>query len=326
MITIAICTWNRAAMLDRLLTSFHSLIVPADIQYEFIVVNNNCTDNTDVILDKHSTLLPLKRSFEPTAGIAHARNRALLDARGDLMLWTDDDMAVPGNWLVNYLDAANKFPDASLFGGPIRAWFADDVASDVKQFATDHMDLLAPMFGLKDNGPDVRDLKPGETIFSGNMALRTAAAKRYRFNSDFGRVRRDGLMGGEETLFLQQMLDGGERGIWVGNAESQHYITADRLTRDYYWKYFTALGRTQGRMDGIPACPTLLGQPRWAVLQSLRERWASWSSRLAGGNWMPHYLQAAKLSGYLEECEAHRNGRQPGYLVPPHKPAVVADG
>src|SRR5207247_2899138 len=67
-ITIAICTWNRAAMLDRILAQLHALIVPPGVEYEVVVVNNNCTDDTDAILEKHAKQLPLRRSFEPTAG------------------------------------------------------------------------------------------------------------------------------------------------------------------------------------------------------------------------------------------------------------------
>jgi hypothetical protein len=241
------------------------------------------------------------------------------------MLWTDDDMAVPNDWLTNYINAAEKFPEASLFGGPIRAWFADDVAADVRQFALDHLKALGPIFGLNDLGPEVRELRSGEPIFSGNMALRTEPARRFRFNARFGRVRRDGLLGGEETLFIQDMLDGGERGVWVGNATSEHFIPGERLTRAYIWKYFVGVGRTQGRIDGIKACPTVLGRPRWAVLQHWRERTTGWWKRQAGRDWLPSYLTAAKLAGYIEECLAHRSNRPDGYLVPPHRSTVTLD-
>lgn len=325
MITVAICTWNRAAMLDRLLGSLRSLVIPDGVPWEVLVVNNNCRDETDTVLNKHLPFIPLRRTFEPTAGIAHARNRALLDARGDLILWTDDDMAVPPDWLRFHYAAAAKFPEASLFGGPIRAWYADDVPPATRSFVQENIALLSPMFGLIDFGPEVRMLTPGELFFSGNMALRTAVARKHRFDGRFGRVGRSGLLGGEETLFLQQMLDAGERGVWVGDAPAEHFIPAERLTKDYAWNYFTAVGRTQGRIDGIPECATLFGQPRWALLKYHRNKIASWCARQVGARWLPHYLNAAKLAGYLAECDAHRNDRRPGYLVPPHRSTATAD-
>ncbi len=318
MITIAICTWNRSAMLDRILGMCRALEVPAGVEWELMVVNNNCSDDTDDVIAKHAAALPMRRAFEPQAGIAHARNRALVEASGELILWTDDDMAVPPDWMKQYLAAAECFPDASLFGGPIRGWFAEDVTEKQKQFTLKNIAHLSPMFGLIDFGPEVRELRPGEFFFSGNMALRTAAARKHRFDGRFGRVGRAGLLGGEETLFLQQMRERGERGVWVGNAHAEHYIPAERLTRDYAWNYFKALGRTQARIDGIPACPTLFGKPRWALWKHWQSRCRGWLIRQIGGNGIPASLTAAKLAGYLDECDAHRLRRPPGFLVPPH--------
>lgn len=323
MTTIAICTWNRAAMLDRMLESLRALRIPPGHAWEVLVVNNNCTDATDAVLERHAPHLPLRRAFEPVLGIAHARNRALTEARGDLILWTDDDMAVPGDWLENYCRAVERYPKASLFGGPIHPWFAENVPPAVQQFMQSNERLLSSMFGVIDFGREVRPLARGEVFFSGNMALRTAAARRFRFDCRFGRVGREGLLGGEETLLLEQMLDAGEQGVWVGNAAAKHYIPAERLTRSYAWQYFMALGRTQVRRDGIAACPTLFGQPRWALLQYYRNRLTAWLARKTGGAWLPHYLAAAKLAGYLAECADHRHQRSPDFLVPPHRAAAA---
>ena len=311
-------------MLDRILTQLHALVIPAGVEWEVLVVNNNCTDETDAILQKQIAHLPVRRAFESTPGIAHARNRALTEARGDLILWTDDDMAVPPDWLAHYHDAATRFPRATLFGGPIRAWFADDVSLDDRRFTLKNIAHLSPMFGVIDFGPEVRELQRGEFFFSGNMALCTEAARRFHFDGRFGRVGRDGLLGGEETLFLQQMLDAGEAGVWVGRAAAEHFIPAERLTPAYAWNYFAAVGRTQARIDGIRQCATLFGRPRWALLTHWRNRARAWAQRGIGGDWLPAYLAAAKMAGYLSESDAHRNSRQPGYLVPPHRAAADA--
>jgi glycosyltransferase involved in cell wall biosynthesis len=323
MLTLAICTWNRAAMLDRLLGELRALTVPAGEALEIVVVNNASTDHTDDVIHKHTNWLPVRRAFEPTAGIAHARNRALREANGELILWTDDDMAVPADWLTHYTHAAKAFPEAVLFGGPIRAWFAHDVTLEEREFTEDHLDLLSPMFGLIDLGREVRPLQPGELFFSGNMALRTDAARRFHFDSRFGRVGKDGLLGGEETLYLQQMLDAGLAGVWVGTAWAKHWTPKERLTRDYAWRYFEALGRTQVRREGLPTCSTLFGRPRWTLARIVQERLASAYKRRAGRDWLPHYLTAAKLTGYLAECREHRQQSPavPGYLVPPHRVA-----
>ena len=40
-VTIAICTWNRADLLFRALTSLAELDVPAELRWEVLVVKNN---------------------------------------------------------------------------------------------------------------------------------------------------------------------------------------------------------------------------------------------------------------------------------------------
>ena len=40
-ITVAICTWNRADLLDQTLSQMRALDVPRDVQWELLVINNN---------------------------------------------------------------------------------------------------------------------------------------------------------------------------------------------------------------------------------------------------------------------------------------------
>src|SRR5437899_2703201 len=101
-VTVVICTWNRARLLDRTLTAMRRLRIPEATQWELLVVNNNCTDDTDEVIEKHLTHLPIRRLVEPEQGHSNARNRALTVATGDLILWTDDDVEVDPEWLLAY--------------------------------------------------------------------------------------------------------------------------------------------------------------------------------------------------------------------------------
>lgn len=46
-VTVAICTWNCAASLEKILLDMRDLRIPEGVQWELIVVNNNRTYNTD---------------------------------------------------------------------------------------------------------------------------------------------------------------------------------------------------------------------------------------------------------------------------------------
>lgn len=97
--TAAICTWNRAPLLDRALTEMTRLSIPAGIEWELVIVDNNCSDETPEVIARHAEQLPLERLSEPVQGLSHARNRAIRAARGDIVLWTDDDALVDLGWL-----------------------------------------------------------------------------------------------------------------------------------------------------------------------------------------------------------------------------------
>ncbi len=125
-VTVAICTWNRARLLDETLSRFRSVRVPAGLDWELLVVNNRSTDDTDEVLKKYESALPLRRLFEPQQGLSHARNCAIAAAQGELLLWTDDDVLVDADWLGQLVRAANSHPTAAYFGGPIDPWFETD--------------------------------------------------------------------------------------------------------------------------------------------------------------------------------------------------------
>src|ERR1700676_1787445 len=105
-ITVAICTWNRAKLLDQTLTQMRELRIPVGVEWELLVVNNNCTDDTDAVLGRHAAHLPLQRLFQPRQGKSYAANLAVERSRGALIVWTDDDVLVDPNWLAEYVKAA----------------------------------------------------------------------------------------------------------------------------------------------------------------------------------------------------------------------------
>ena len=84
-----------------------------------LIVDNNCTDETANVVDAFRERLPIRRVRESRQGLAHARNRAVADFRGDVLLFTDDDVRFETGWLTGYRDAINRFPDADYFGGRI---------------------------------------------------------------------------------------------------------------------------------------------------------------------------------------------------------------
>ena len=122
-ITVAICTWNRCALLRQALEQMTKLSIPPDVQWELLVVDNNSTDATPDVTNSFESRLPIRRIFEPKAGKSYALNRAISEASGDYILWTDDDALVDKLWLTAYCTAFKRWPDAAIFGGPVEPTF-----------------------------------------------------------------------------------------------------------------------------------------------------------------------------------------------------------
>ncbi len=57
-VTVAICTWNRASLLQRTLESLEKLKIPGDVGWRLIVVNNNSTDHTVEVVESFRNRLP----------------------------------------------------------------------------------------------------------------------------------------------------------------------------------------------------------------------------------------------------------------------------
>jgi glycosyltransferase involved in cell wall biosynthesis len=306
-VTVAICTWNRARLLDRTLAELRRQTIPAGVDWEVVVVDNNCTDDTAAVVAKHVDAIPLRRVVETQQGHSHARNRAIDEARGELLLWTDDDVLASDNWIAEFVRMARTHPDAGYFGGRITPWFSDAIAPGTRAMIERNLDRLAPVYSLKDYGPAVRPFAPGEGPFGANMGFRIEVQRRYRYDPKFGRVK-TGLIGADEVSVLRAIQNAGVPGVWIGTTEIQHYIPPERTTPAHFWRYFEALGRTQVRLDGAVPAPTIFGRPRWAVLGSWRSRWRAWTHRQLGRpDWLEHYLTAAKLAGYADEARATRN-------------------
>src|SRR5438067_9854723 len=123
MITIAICTWNRARLVEQALNSLTRLQVPPGLEWEVVVINNNSPDGTTAVLESFVSKLPLRHFLETNQGIAFARNRAAREARGDVVLWTDDDIQVKPNWLARYASEIASHSDCGFFGGPVELLF-----------------------------------------------------------------------------------------------------------------------------------------------------------------------------------------------------------
>jgi glycosyltransferase involved in cell wall biosynthesis len=300
-ISIAICTWNRAKLLDQTLTRMQQLRILPEMDWELLVVNNNCTDDTDAVIARHADKLPLRRLHEPKQGHSNARNCAVAAAQGDLLIWTDDDVLVDPNWLEEYVRAAKQWPEAVFFGGTVEPWFA----VTPPPWMLRHMASLQGPFAVRELGKEVRPLADGELPFGANMAFRTKVLKDHEFDPRLGH-NGDVPRGGEETQLMLRLKQKGQTGIWVGTACVKHYIPAERLTTRYIRHYFRSGGQAEVRRGAYrEPSPLLLRAPRWAW----RQYWQAKVLELLccfrkDQTWFDALRRSAILRGVIDEWQA----------------------
>src|SRR5262245_41854295 len=121
--TVAICTRNRAALLEE--TVGHAVAEARRSDGEALVVDNASTDATPALLaDLERRHAPTLRTVrEPELGLSAARNRALAEARGPVVAFLDDDALPCAGWLARLCEPYRD-PGVACVGGRIRLRFA----------------------------------------------------------------------------------------------------------------------------------------------------------------------------------------------------------
>jgi glycosyltransferase involved in cell wall biosynthesis len=206
-LSVVVCTYNRADLLSRLLQSFRTQAFEAQ-RYEIIVVDNNSTDNTSSVVKEFCCSFSNLRYFlEPQQGLSHARNRGWREARGQYVAFIDDDAQASRDWLETALHCFCRVrPEPLAIGGKILPaydalkpkWFQDDLE-------------------VRSLGDDPRFLRSGESFSGSNMVFRRDVLENYGgFDVNVGVKGRYLSVGEETNLFAQ---------IWQDKPDASFYYS-----------------------------------------------------------------------------------------------------
>lgn len=227
-VSIIIPTHNRAELLGQSLESIAHLDIPAGTTVELLVIANACTDQTVRICQAAISNMPflMRCVIEPQAGASHARNRALAEARGDILAFLDDDVWVERGWLVGLLEVFNQYP-ADVVGGKVTLWWQAVEKPPWLTHRSEH--LLSSV----DYGQKVRELFAGGDAISANLAIRRCVLTDVPgFRTDLDR-QGSTLLAGGDTYFIQQALQAGHRLFYAPHAAIRHWVAAERITLPY---------------------------------------------------------------------------------------------
>ena len=100
-ITVILCTYNRCESLSKALESVAMSSLPAAVDWDVLVVDNNSRDLTRMVVEEYCQRFPKRFSyiFEVQQGKSFALNRGVREATGDVLAFIDDDITVEPDWL-----------------------------------------------------------------------------------------------------------------------------------------------------------------------------------------------------------------------------------
>ncbi|MEO1295064.1 MAG: glycosyltransferase [Cyanobacteria bacterium J06636_16] len=135
--SIVIPTYNRPERLKQCLQSLIRLDYPRD-RFEVVIVDDGSRAPMAPIAESFATQLSLRLIRQDNAGPANARNTGAAAAKGNYLVFTDDDCQPATNWLMALADAIKEFPDALVGGHTINA-LPDNLYSTTSQLLIDYI-------------------------------------------------------------------------------------------------------------------------------------------------------------------------------------------
>lgn len=126
--TIQLCTYNRAALLERVLDACFEQSAPRD-EYEVVVVDDGSTDATAGVLERASVraTCALTVISQPNSGLAKGRNAGIARSSGERIIFIDDDVLPTPQFVSEHLRSHAAHQLAIVRGGAINTESFDDL-------------------------------------------------------------------------------------------------------------------------------------------------------------------------------------------------------
>jgi glycosyltransferase involved in cell wall biosynthesis len=216
-LSIIIVTRNRSNDLRKTLDSMKGVQVPADFEVELLVIDNGSSDNTiDVVRSCDIHGVHVRYLFEKRLGLSNGRNRGLAEAKGEILLFTDDDVRLPAGWIKGMCE-------------PILAGKGDAVAGGVKIAPNLLCSWMSPMHRGWLASTEWLECGKPQALVGANMAFSKHVLEKVpRFDDELGA----GALGScEEILFSDQLIAAGYEIADRTDLFVEHHFLASRLKR-----------------------------------------------------------------------------------------------
>jgi glycosyltransferase involved in cell wall biosynthesis len=239
--TVAIPTYNGACRLPKVLEKLQMQTGVEYLNWEIIIVDNNSSDGTAKLVHEYQAnwrhRAKLRYCVEFEQGAAFARQRAIMEAEGEIVGFLDDDNLPYSNWVLEAYKFIQEYPQAGAIASQIHGDFEVEPPENLKS--------LLFYLAITERGDQPHVFEPRHKGFppSAGLVVRRDAWKVSVPAKLFlvGRVG-NSMIGSEDAEALFYIHSAGWE-IWYNPAmEVDHVIPAWRLERNYLVNLMRGVG------------------------------------------------------------------------------------
>lgn len=281
MISFIICTYNRDKYIYECLSRLAKNTEQAG--WEVVLVNNNSTDTTAAECERFTKDFPkicYRYFVETQQGLSYARNRGIQEAKGDWLVFLDDDAMVESDYIANLQKHILNHPEAAAFGGQITPFFED---GEPEWYSTWSMGFVSAI----DRGATVQIFPDNKFPIGANMGIKRKVIEKVGvFNTELGRTGNN-LLAGEEKDLFNRIRKAGYKILYFPNIGVIHCIPGRRTTKEFVRRLADGVGlseRLRTRNIGT-----------WAYCQRLGLECIKWGGTIV--LWCQYTIQGNRSKG-----------------------------
>lgn len=232
-ISVVICCYNSASRIEKTLEHLILQRFTNQIQWEVILVDNNCADDTVSLARRYweksdlgdDHLVVIK---ENKPGLSEARYAGVKNAKYSYIVFCDDD-----NWLCE--DYLEKSFDIIMNSPPIGALGGENIGISNIAFP-EWWDSLKENFAVGKQGIMSGDISKRMFVWGAGMVTRRElylSCFSNQFPSLLNGRKGNIPMSGDDSEYCARLLIKGYRLYYDDSLQLQHFISRDRLSIEY---------------------------------------------------------------------------------------------
>jgi glycosyltransferase involved in cell wall biosynthesis len=234
--SIIVPTFNRATHLKEALASLIALDYSSNA-YEILVVDNGSIDNTSEVVKSmiasHSSH-QIRYFYEPVPGLLSGRHKGALEAKGEILVFIDDDIEAHPQWLAAIIESF-KDPNTHLVGGKNLPKYECSPPPWLEAFWSCHGEQnVCGYLSLLDFGDNLLEIDPSY-VWGLNFPIRkTTLFELGGFHPDCVPNYLQRFQGDGEAGLSLKASEQGRKAVYQPKALVYHHVPKERLTIDYF--------------------------------------------------------------------------------------------